>query len=445
MAIRSRYAQTLYGVIKMKCHLKAKVTNMFPGTLKAGALLYAILLSVLVCGIMASVMLFQQYSQFHFMHRLRTEQLISNVHSALNLAMNDRNLFQQTSVIELDLFGEGTDSVAIRRRPWGLYSSISVAAHSRELEYTRSVLSGVIDHNLPVLYLSDRDKPLSLCGNTLIRGRAVIPKAGFKRAYIEGRSFQGNRFCDGKVEESSRNLPELKPELLDGLKAALWSDSSPEDSIVTELPDSVWRSFSKSTIHLQSNGLIQIRDRQWSGNVIVQSKTRIEVHADAVLDNVFLIAPIVEFEHDFSGKIQVLASDSILTGKGCTFLYPSSFVTLSTKEHPSPSVIRLDEDCKLEGSLLSWMERINLREFPVFTLNARSEIVGWVYCNGFSDIKGRIEGSLFTQMFLLKTPAAVYENHLLGATLDATSLPSHFAGPSIFPGYQPSTVMSWLE
>ena len=55
-------------------------------------------------------------------------------------------------------------------------------------------------------------------------------------------------------------------------------------------------------------------------------------------------------------------------------------------------------------------------------------IIGLVYSNGYTSLRGNISGSLFCQGFLLRTHSALYENHLLNVQINADALPSFFVG-----------------
>jgi hypothetical protein len=56
------------------------------------------------------------------------------------------------------------------------------------------------------------------------------------------------------------------------------------------------------------------------------------------------------------------------------------------------------------------------------------KVTGLVYTPGYMDFKGDVTGSLYCGGFILRTPSAVYENHLLNAVVNAVELPGYYVG-----------------
>ena len=52
-------------------------------------------------------------------------------------------------------------------------------------------------------------------------------------------------------------------------------------------------------------------------------------------------------------------------------------------------------------------------------------VSGFVYCNGETELKGTINGAIYTQSFYLKTASSAYQNHLLNAEI-LNQLPEEF-------------------
>ena len=77
---------------------------------------------------------------------------------------------------------------------------------------------------------------------------------------------------------------------------------------------------------------------------------------------------------------------------------------------------------------------LNFNQFDVqkkatnIQLSDGSSVEGLVYSKGYIDFKGNITGSLYCNGFILRTPSAVYENHLLNASINSTELPEFYVG-----------------
>ncbi|PIG98215.1 hypothetical protein CS542_06460 [Pedobacter sp. IW39] len=57
---------------------------------------------------------------------------------------------------------------------------------------------------MDVLYLSDEDRPVSVSGKTLLIGNGMLPKAGIKQSYAEGKPYTGiKQLLDGKLHQAT--------------------------------------------------------------------------------------------------------------------------------------------------------------------------------------------------------------------------------------------------
>ena len=82
------------------------------------------------------------------------------------------------------------------------------------------------------MYLADQNKPLSLTGRTQITGNCYLPKAGVKRAYIEGKSFVGNKLINGTKYNSNKTLPPINKELINENLKNFFPKESINDSLM---------------------------------------------------------------------------------------------------------------------------------------------------------------------------------------------------------------------
>ena len=83
-------------------------------------------------------------------------------------------------------------------------------------------------------------------------------------------------------------------------------------------------------------------------------------------------------------------------------------------------------------------KRINL------FLSPRSMVTGIVYCNGIVNMNGSIAGSIYCNLFILKTPSAIYENNLLNSVIDISKLPVNFSIKNFLKTKTQSRVIKWV-
>ncbi len=65
-------------------------------------------------------------------------------------------------------------------------------------------------------------------------------------------------------------------------------------------------------------------------------------------------------------------------------------------------------------------------------LHAKSEVNGLVYSGSYLHLEGAVNATAICTKLLLKTPSAVYENYLLGCTIDPKKYAGVMAIPQVF-------------
>ncbi len=304
----------------------------------------------------------------------------------------------------------------------------------------------MLNDRLTALYLADQDKPLSLCGNTLIKGTCYLPKAGVKRAYIEGQSFSGDKLIDGPVKESQREIPEINKELIKSI-------TSFAQKAVSDIPastgeeagqDSIINSFENNTICIVSTGPLRIDRKVYHGNIALISRKSIKISAGADLKDIILFAPRIEIEENFSGNLQAFATDTLIVGKKCKLAYPSVMGLISKNKTGSPMLL-VGEETEIAGAVFAIQEE--KKDIPVLVkviLEKNAKLTGQLYTDGVLDLKGIVYGTVLCSRFILSTPSSVYENHLLNAIIDNSKLSPYYAGIQLTKNVSVKKIVKWL-
>ncbi|MES2288082.1 MAG: hypothetical protein V4547_20515 [Bacteroidota bacterium] len=420
--------------------------------IKAGALFYAIVISLIIAITSSALIMAAYLSRIQYENFEIKRQLNLNADSGIKLLLSKQSLVALNEEKTIDLFNKGIDSVILIRKLWGAYEIVISKATFKNSTSVRTAQVGFYpdsDH-LYSLHLSDKDKPLALCGNTLIKGPAFLPKAGVKRAYIEGQSFSRSLLIEGEVKQSEKTLPKFNPELIENIQAVFFKKSlSDNDSILSIknelIGDTLSNSFQNKTLVFSSVVPIIISNGMYSGNIAVISEKQITVSSNALLKDVLLFAPKIIIEKKFRGNVQVFASDSISIAEEVTLTYPSVIGLISNNKPTGTSIIVLNKSDTILGSVFIIKNENNITGQARLLISEEAVIYGQVYSNGYVDLKGTINGSLMCDNIMLSTASSVYENHLLNAVIDLSKLPEHYTGINLVEESTVKKIVKWLN
>lgn len=409
--------------------------------LKSSSIYYALFLSVIFGLFLGGMILFSSLNrQFSAQLDVR-DILLDNAKSGIEYGQANYQELKVNEPQEIQLFGEGIDSVRIEKKQWGAFTIISSTAHHNKWSRSKVALSGQMNNpSDPNLYLVDQGRPFSLCGATKLEGKCMIPKAGVKRAYIEGKNYQGDKMIYGTTGVSERSLPAVSPDFISNISA-----STGEIRIWENDQDSVVNSFAEEGIHFIDDNFTSLENIYLSGQIIIESKDSIYVSASAQLDHVILKSPVIYIEKGFIGTAQFLATERIVLEEEVTLLYPSVVgIIESDFSKEKNAQITIGEKSHVIGSVFALSENPNFRLPVQLSIEKEAEVDGLVYCQGRVQLKGTVKGNLFTQKFYLETAASKYENHLLDAKI-LNALPEDFVYISLFENANPLTQIQWLK
>lgn len=417
---------------------------------KAGTLLFTLTISFLLAILSSSAIIFFFYKKKEIQIEEAKYELFINAKSGINYYLSDQNELISEFPFSFSLFNKNNDSVTLDKKPWGVYDIITSKAHFRIWNETKVAIVGnsISTASKPSLYLSDLDKPLSVCGDTYLKGPVYLPKAGIKRAYIEGTSFKGVDLVDGTILKSNSNLPAIdddlikrnfsefeqlikfQPDLFD------WNDDN--------LSDSVKNSFLKKPILMHNSNAVHLSNKFFNGNIIIYSASAIIIDSTCVLNDVVILSPIVRIGNGFKGNCQILSSDSIILGKRTNLSYPSALFLKRRQISTDNIVAEIGEESKFKGIIIAIQDNATLKQNVFIKTQENVEIYGDLYTNGTSDLKGKIYGSVYTKKISLSTASSFYENHLLNVHLNQSKLPENFSGLTMKENTGSKKLIKWL-
>lgn len=408
---------------------------------RANALFITIAIA-LVIGTLCSLMIFAAYNKHRIDRSIDLEnRLQRNLQSALEWTLADTSLALVSQDSAMDLFGEGNDSCYLKRESWGLYSVRNIRVVTDGKSKTRIGFFGqIVDSPLDgSLYLAEHKSPLSLVGFARLIGDAYLPKGQVRPAYIDERGYAFPELIKGNIKYSQDSLPALDRRLVD------WITQWEPANVQSIIPDVLYQSFGDSIVTLYGKETIELSTCDFKGHILIRSDSIIRVKADAKLENVILLAPFIEFENGFSGKVQAIARDSIIVKKNCKLLYPSALVLAKQPSSQVQPMIIIGDSCIMEGVALTILPRGNDLKRTYMELGKGSTLTGYAYVSGFLFLKGAVHGVVLADYLVYKSLPSIYTNYLVDASIDRNALSAYFVGPGIFIDHKQNRIVQWVN
>ncbi len=413
-------------------------------SLKAGALNYAILLSIIAAATILLLLVWQEkQAEIHTKHKHQFD-LRQNCFSAWNMLKNLPIAGQEYVKIERDLFDEGCDSINIINRQWGAFQTAVIRAQRMGFHYKTALIYGVLPHEKyqnVALYTTGKRYPLHFAGKVRIYGDVYAPQPGIKAAYIEGKTFPYKRMVRGQIYKREKN--EIKPDvaLENYAKRLAQFQYLPEDSLVFEINKNIRQPWEKRTIIFEPKRSFFDFDTL-QGNLILSHRDSVVINATCGLNDVLINAKKVRIKDGFSGRLHIVATDTVILEENVTLAYPSSII-LMNKNPKMQTQIRLKKGVQFSGVIISEdRERLSKTSAKV-VLDSGSVVIGQVIANSQVEPKGKIMGQLFAEKIILHTRAGIYANHLLDCEINKDSLDIPFAGSGILGDEK--YVAAWLN
>lgn len=416
-------------------------------SLKAGALYFVVFLLFLMTILLSSYILFVHYKNQLIIRQVGISQIEQNIQSALKLYCVKPNILNESNSVEKTIFNEIPSKVTITQNYWGVYQLLRFKGKYKEIEQTKFALLGSKYGSIKptALYVTDKERYISICGNSQVRGYCYLPKLGMRTARIEGRLFNGymeNR--SGYILQSSKDMPKPPESLISSCMSYFnLSSGVTKRSELLIGGKKVFNSFADTTIiFTSSNSYWNIENTSISGNIELFSDKEIYINLTANLQNIIVVGRKVVLKNGFIGQIQVFASDTIIVEDNVRLLYPSNLTVIDCKSNQK--LIYIGKKCEVQGAVWIWNPVNDNNISPLIRIEQGTVVKGQIYSPGRIQLKGDVWGTLYTDLFFLSTPNVYYENYVYNSIIDGEKLPSNFACiPFIF-DYKEMQFIDWL-
>lgn len=423
--------------------MKILTKRTFKKKLKAGALQYVIVLSLLIFFLMGMYMMLAHYSNLKVNESWAQETLHDNISSAEVLLRNDIDLLENTGKKVLHMFPDSLSAVSMTSKSWGGYILVQLESTFRHHRKKSCMLlsDDVLLNKRPSLYLADKRRYLSVCGDTWLGGPVYLPKLGVRKSYVDGVGYYREAAVQGEILYSELELPAIRPSLLQGFEEQ-WKIDFQKDSLVQwedVKSDVIKNAFTRPAQVIVSTADSLILDYiDIYDHVKLMANHAIMVKASSKLSNCILVAPQVYFEKGFKGNCQVLARDCVHIGENVELNYPS--LIFMQGNNPQKEIV-VGSNTSFSGDMVVLGKQG--KKSPNIKLSKGSKIEGFVYCDGSIEMEGDVAGSVYANSFFLRTRSAIYENHLLNNRIDIQDLNKNYLGPSWLIKPQRREVLEW--
>ncbi len=348
--------------------------------------------------LLSFIILNQTYSFF----RLKSENLLHT------LKQNETLFFTPSD----DIASEELE--AIEKGFRGGFRLLKISSTFNEGAIEKIGLVGVsLKKENTTLYLQDTNTPLVMVGNASIKGKAYIPASGIKAGVISGTYFNGDKLVDGTTSASGSSLPSLESGYLSYL-SELQTGTSFDDGEIVSMNAELNNSFYDPEKIVSSELPSAIYEKAY-GNVRFQSSKEIVISREANLKDVLIVSPKVRIEKGFKGRIHIIARDSIIIEEGVVLDYPSSVVLQSRNENSSTIVI--DEKSTVRGNIMYLTDSPSEKPNVNISVSKDAEVDGSIYCMGYLDLRGTVNGSVYTEHFMANESGGRYINHILDGNI----------------------------
>ncbi|HOU69132.1 MAG TPA: hypothetical protein PKW49_11265 [Paludibacteraceae bacterium] len=379
------------------------------------------------------------------------EEIRSNVTSAINILLVHPDKINYSEPQIISLYGEHRDSVTLNKEQWGLFDLLTAQTSYRGIREIQSVIIGSYryDSTNVALMVPDEGKSIAVTGNVNIKGVCMLPESGFSQPSIEGKNFTGNRF-DSPKKKSPAKLPDLNPNYagldIEYAYSKYMESGCPVISFDELGKDSLSNSFKDTVKTLYSSGSISLGSIFLKGKIVVLSDKEIFISKDAQINDVICFAPSIHVEKGFSGKLQMFATDSIRIESECQLKFPSvvGIIHKDENENDKKAFLSVGEKCNIMGVVFLFCKDDLSGKQAVLQIGKESNVMGQVYSNRYTELKGNIQGALYTNKFILTTPSSIYENALMDASINMFDLSKDYVGADLIGEGTAGDIIRWL-
>lgn len=347
-----------------------------------------------------------------------------NISNGFILAEAEPDLFPTYETTQYSLFGDGDDSIEVKRYPWGYFDVIKISSNAGKdsISGIGLMISETDKESTPVLQIAQAAKRIRVTGKTFIVGKCFIPGEGFNAGSFSNSSYSGQIPEQTQLKETtifpqpSKNMDSLKTEIIFEKYLKKAKKINPQEWAGF---CSHYGSFAHEAEVLYSEEDMQARNVEIKGKKVLICNGVLRIGNDCHLQDAILIARGVIFEEGFEGSVQVFATDSIIAKSNTKLKFPSVFSIYTTNDNRRNAKIETGENGSFEGLIIAWSETPCIQHHFRVSLGKNSKTKGTILCCDYCEPRGEFTGSLVSRKLLYTSGSGSEENLLKDVKLEA--------------------------
>ena len=217
--------------------------------LKSGALQFTVFVAVLIAMLLSGLIL---YAYTFIYIKEQSKGAIENIqlsYTGIGYLLQQEAI--STDTLTIDFEKNENQTLKTHLSQWGIFEKAHAKSLFRKKIFVKTALMGSLldSEESPTLFLQETQNPLTVVGNTAIRGIAYLPSQGVKTGYIGGNSYYGSHPIYGIVKKSTPALPSVKKSVMDVISFYLkdYKILNQEDYINLENHQRIAVSFKEKT------------------------------------------------------------------------------------------------------------------------------------------------------------------------------------------------------
>ncbi len=414
--------------------------------LPSRAILFVLFIVFSITLIIGGLLMFADLEQIQLQENLWEQRILNNLQSGTAILKSSHSEIKKQTI---DLYNKEADSLTIEKYWWGLFQVGTVEAFktfpNQRIAYRKTILYGseLKAEQKAALYLKDNDQPLSMAGTTVIKGDVFLPRAGAKRAYVNGQGFVGTQLFDGQQQQSKRYIPKLNETPFLPI-IEYFIKGFPKGN--ARLSDTIQQSFYENTTIIHDN-IIYLDKQYIKGKVLLLADSLVYLSPNCYLENVVIIAPYILIDKGFKGQIQAFASKFIRVGENVKLTYPSVAMVLKTVETPTIfQNIIVEKNAIIHGLIgVYQFNKIDLPAIPTLEIKATATVIGQIYTNEKIYLQGQVFGNVTCAGFRVQTAGSIYDNHIFNTTIDYSKLSNDYISPAFLENVVANQVLKMMN
>ncbi|TPV35991.1 hypothetical protein FJ651_03475 [Paucihalobacter ruber] len=412
---------------------------------KAGALQLVTYIVMLIALLLAAfIMVVHTYKKFGVDTQLQIEQIKSS-QSTIHQFLEVQDISYDSIKVDNDFPEMG--NTTFKRGNWGVFETYYAVSryHNKSFASMALVGAGNSRYEKTALILKDHHMPLVVVGGTTITGDVILPKRGVKTGHIGGVSYYKEQLIYGEEQVTPRVFPQITNRVRQAIEI-LGNPNVGQSVIPIDQLENGSYSFLKPMVYYQTDEALVLENLSILGHVIIQSNTEITVTQTAQLNDIILIAPVINIADHVSGNFQAIATKAIQVGKEVLLMYPSALVLrseASIRNADDLGHITIGEEADVKGVILVLGTQLPKNYQPQLTILPIASVTGMVYCEQNMELRGTVKGLVIADQFIIKEAGAVYMNHLFNAVVDRPALADEFLGIEIDDEHEKG-IAKWL-